>query len=189
MEDTARTDDHDCEGRVACLRNTSHLAPRTSPPDSSHPSSRLARRAKLGYKELKIWLAGKELVKAVYAKLRAFPQEERYALCDQLRRAVVSVPSNIAEGYGRDTHKDFAHFLSLATGSLYEVATQLDIAVDLGYIKPDAALDAQIVSLAQMLASFRTRLLSPPTPAPHTSHLAPRTSPPDSSHLAPRTSH
>ena len=72
-----------------------------------------------GYKRLKIWLASKELVKIVYTKIRMFPKEEQFALCDQLRRAVVSIPSNIAEGYGRDTHKDFAHFLSLARGSLF----------------------------------------------------------------------
>ena len=173
------TDVRDGDEREAGRQNTSHLAPRTS---------HSARSAKLGYKDLKIWLAGKELVKVVYSKLRSFPQEEKFALCDQLRRAVVSVPSNIAEGYGRDTHKDFAHFLSLATGSLYEVATQLDIAVDLKYMEPDPALDEQIVSLAQMLAAFRTRLLTTPTPAPHTSHTAPRTSH-TSSHLAPRTSH
>ena len=134
------------------------------------------RGAKLGYKELRVWLAAKELVKTVYAKLRTFPPEEKYALCDQLRRAVVSIPSNIAEGYGRDTHKDFAHFISMATGSLYEVETQLDIAADLNYMERDPALDEQIISLVQMLAAFRTRLLTSETPAPHTSHLAPRTS-------------
>ena len=177
MEDIIKTEGRDCEERGAGRQNASHSTPRIS---YSSPS------AKLGYKKLKIWQAGKELVKAVYAKIRTFPQEERYALCDQLRRAAVSVPSNIAEGYGRDTHKDFAHFISLATGSLYEVATQLDIAVDLSYMKPDPALDEQIVSLVQMLAAFRTRLLTSPTPAPHTSHLAPRTTSP---HHAPRTSH
>lgn len=122
-----------------------------------------------GYKRLKIWLASKELVKSVYAKIRMFPKEEQFALCDQLRRAVVSIPSNIAEGYGRDTHKDFAHFLSLARGSLFEVDTQLSIAVDLGYMKPDVELDNSIVELSKMIASFRTRLLTTPTPTPHSS--------------------
>ena len=154
------------------------------------------RGAKLGYKELKIWLAGKELVKVVYSKLRSFPQEEKFALCDQLRRAVVSIPSNVAEGYGRDTHKDFAHFLSLATGSLYEVATQLDVAVNLGYMKPDPELDEQIVSLSQMLATFRTRLLTTATPSPHSTRLKCEVRSAkcegreeETSHFAPRTSH
>ena len=119
-----------------------------------------------GYKELKIWSAGKELVKAVYAKLRTFPVEERYALCDQLRRAVVSIPSNIAEGYGRDTHKDFAHYLSLARGSLFEVATQIEIAIDLRYMERDEKLDEQINELSRMIAAFRTRLLTTDTPSP-----------------------
>ena len=102
----------------------------------------------------------------VYGKLKGFPQEERFALCDQLRRAVVSIPSNIAEGYGRDTHKDFAHFLSQAKGSLYEVDTQLDVAVDLGYMKRDAAMESKIDEISRMLSAFRTRLLTSPTPSP-----------------------
>ena len=116
-----------------------------------------------GYKRLKIW----QLVKIVYTKIRLFPKEEQFALCDQLRRAVVSIPSNIAEGYGRDTHKDFAHFLSLARGSLFEVDTQLSVAVDLGYMKPDVGLENSIEELSKMIASFRTRLLTSPTPTPH----------------------
>ena len=103
----------------------------------------------------------------VYGKLKGFPVEERFALCDQLRRAVVSIPSNIAEGYGRDTHKDFAHFLSQAKGSLYEVDTQLDVAVDLGYMKRDAAIESKIDEISRMLSTFRTRLLTTDTPAPH----------------------
>ena len=116
-----------------------------------------------GYKRLKIW----QLVKIVYTKIRLFPKEEQFALCDQLRRAVVSIPSNIAEGYGRDTHKDFAHFLSLARGSLFEVDTQLSVAVDLGYMKPDVGLENSIEELSKMIATFRTRLLTSPTPTPH----------------------
>ena len=126
-----------------------------------------------GYKRLKVWLAAKELVTMVYGKLKVFPQEERFALCDQLRRAVVSIPSNIAEGYGRDTHKDFAHFLSLAKGSLYEVDTQLDVAVDLGYMKRDEAMESKIDEISRMLSTFRTRLMTSPTPSPHSAHSTP----------------
>lgn len=126
-----------------------------------------------GYRKLKVWLASKELVKVVYSKIRSFPKEEQYALCDQLRRAVISVPSNIAEGYGRDTHKDFAHFIGNARGSLFEVATQLELAVDLGYMAADESLDDLIAQISRMLAALRTRLLTTDTPAPHS---APRTS-------------
>ena len=86
------------------------------------------------YKKLIIWQKAKSLVKAVYALTKTFPADERYALTDQLRRAVVSIPSNIAEGYGRASNADYAHFLAIARGSLYETLTQLEVAEDLGYI-------------------------------------------------------
>jgi four helix bundle protein len=66
--------------------------------------------------------------------VKKFPKEEQYALCDQLRRAVISLPSNIAEGSGRTTPKDQAHFYTIAYGSLMEVLAQLDIACELEYI-------------------------------------------------------
>lgn len=126
-----------------------------------------------GYKKLKVWIAAKELVAAVYGKLKGFPVEERFALCDQIRRAAVSVPSNIAEGYGRETHKDFAHFLSLAKGSLYELDTQLDLAVDLGYMNRDELLESKIDEISRMLSAFRTRLLTSPTPSPRSTRVVP----------------
>ena len=89
------------------------------------------------YKTLDVYTVAKELVIRVYALLRMFPQEEQYALCDQLRRAVVSIPSNIAEGCGRETEKDQTHFLNIAYGSLMEVLAQMDVAYDLGYVKKE----------------------------------------------------
>ena len=86
------------------------------------------------YKNLLVWQKGMELVKVVYALMKRFPRNENFRLCDQLSRAVVSIPSNIAEGNGRGSKKEFAHFLAIARGSLYETMTQLEIAVDLGYI-------------------------------------------------------
>jgi four helix bundle protein len=74
------------------------------------------------------------VVSQVYALIKKFPKEEQYALCDQLRRAVISIPSNIAEGSGRLTTKDQSHFYSIAYGSLMEILAQLDVASDLGYI-------------------------------------------------------
>lgn len=99
-----------------------------------------------------------ELTDAVYDLVRQFPADERFALSDQLRRAVVSIPSNIAEGFGRDTHKDFAHFLSQARGSLYETDTQLEIAVRRGFIKVDSVPASLIDEIKRMLSSLARRL-------------------------------
>ena len=89
------------------------------------------------FRKLNVYVKAKELVAKVYELLKKFPKEEQYALCDQLRRAVVSVPSNIAEGCGRETLKDQTHFLNIAYGSLMETFSQLDVACDLGYITND----------------------------------------------------
>ncbi len=86
------------------------------------------------FRNLKAYINAKDLVKQVYVLLKQFPREEQFALCDQLRRAVISIPSNIAEGSGRMTIKDQAHFYSIAYGSLMEVLAQLDVACDLNYI-------------------------------------------------------
>jgi four helix bundle protein len=87
-----------------------------------------------GFRNLNVYVKAKELVKQVYDLLKKVPKEEQYALCDQLRRAVVSIPSNIAEGCGRETQKDQTHFLNITYGSLMEIYSQLDVACDLGYI-------------------------------------------------------
>ena len=89
------------------------------------------------FRQLNVYVKAKELVREVYELLRRFPKEEQYALCDQLRRAVVSIPSNIAEGCGRETEKDQTHFLNIAYGSLMEVLVQMDVAYDLGYVKKE----------------------------------------------------
>ncbi len=89
------------------------------------------------FRKLNAYIYAKELVKKVYELLKKFPREEQYALCDQLRRAVVSLPSNIAEGTGRVSSKDQAHFFAIAYGSLMEVLAQMDVACDLGYISND----------------------------------------------------
>jgi len=86
------------------------------------------------YQELHLWQKAVTLVKQVYALTRTFPITEQYALTTQINRSVVSVPSNIAEGWARNSTKDFVRFLCIARGSLAEVETQLTIARDLGYI-------------------------------------------------------
>ena len=89
---------------------------------------------KYDFKQLDVYKEAKGLVKNVYAYMRKFPKEEQFALCDQLRRAVISIPSNIAEGSGRRSSKEQVHFLEIAFGSLCEVDCQLDVACDLGYM-------------------------------------------------------
>lgn len=89
---------------------------------------------KYPFENLNAWQESRKYVVEVYRLLEQFPQSERFALIDQIRRAVISVPSNIAEGSGRMSCKEKIHFLEIAYGSLMEVYCQLQIAVDLGYI-------------------------------------------------------
>jgi len=88
----------------------------------------------MNYIELDVWKYSRELVKLVYLLTKTFPKEELYALTNQIKRSVVSVPSNIAEGIGRQSNKETIHFLHIAKGSLYEVETQLYLSYDLDYI-------------------------------------------------------
>ena len=89
---------------------------------------------KFAFLDLRVYQESKELVKEVYNLLQKFPKFEVYALGDQLRRAVISIPSNIAEGSGRFSRKEKIHFIEIAYGSLAETLCQLDIAHDLGYV-------------------------------------------------------
>ena len=113
------------------------------------------------YRELDVWKQSMDFVEAVYKTLKTFPSEERYGICDQIRHAAVSIPSNIAEGFGRDTPKEFAHFLSIARGSLYEIMTQLEIASRLGYLASNSGLYPQAVSIGKMLNTLKKRLAAP----------------------------
>jgi four helix bundle protein len=89
------------------------------------------------YRELIAWQKSIELVTAVYEATQSFPKEEIYGLTNQMRRAAVSVPSNIAEGQGRGTPNELLHFLRIAHGSLQELETQLLIAERLSYLNSD----------------------------------------------------
>jgi four helix bundle protein len=86
------------------------------------------------HKDLLIWKKGIVLVIKVYELSKAFPSEELYALTNQIKRASVSIPSNLAEGYGRNKDKSFSHFIDISRGSLCELETQLIIAKELGFI-------------------------------------------------------
>ena len=105
------------------------------------------------YRDLIAWQKAIELVAAIYRVTRTFPKEEVYGLTSQLRRAAVSVPSNIAEGQGRKSKAEFRHFLHNAAGSLMEVETQVTIAGVLGYLSQDkeTALLGQTNELGRIL--------------------------------------
>ena len=146
------------------------------------------------FREFEVWQCSLDLVEMVYLKLKSFPKEEQYALCDQLRRSVTSIPANIAEGFGRDSHKDFSHFLTMARGSLYEVSTQLEIAVRLGYMNPDGTISTKMDSISKMIQSLQRTLSDstfPANQAPTTPHQAPTTphQAPSTNHPAPSTKH
>ena len=91
------------------------------------------------YRDLIVWKKSMDLVKEIYKLVKMLPQEERFALSDQMRRAAVSIPSNIAEGYGRNTTKDYARFLGIARGSIYELQTQIHICIMLNFISEQDA--------------------------------------------------
>jgi four helix bundle protein len=100
------------------------------------------------YKELDIWIKSRLLVKNVYLITKDFPKDELYGLVSQMRRCAVSIPSNIAEGYGRQYKKETIHFLHIARGSLYELETQLYISTDLGYL-PEPILNPLLLELEE----------------------------------------
>ena len=112
------------------------------------------------YRDLLIWQKGMALAKQIYAMTRAFPADERFGLTAQMRRAVVSVPSNIAEGQARHGRREFVQFLSHAEGSLADLDTQLTLAVELGYCRPSDADGsvATVAELQKMMASLRGKL-------------------------------
>ena len=103
------------------------------------------------YRDLVVWQQSMTLCQEVYALIRQFPQEERYALCDQLRRAVVSIPSNIAEGNGRDSRAEYSRFLAIARGSVFEVQTQLELAKRFGYVTIPSTVKALLTDVSKML--------------------------------------
>ena len=99
-----------------------------------------------------------DLCASVYALLKSFPAEEKYALCDQIRRAVVSIPSNIAEGNGRGSRAEYAHFLGISRGSLFEVRTQLELAERFGYCKLSDETTSLIEEISKMLYAMISKL-------------------------------
>ena len=115
------------------------------------------------FRDLRVWQLSKDIVIEIYRITEAFPRHETYGLTQQLRRAAISIPSNVAEGHGRGSRKEYTQFLTIARGSLCELETQLEIAIDLGYLARKE-LENQfnsIQSLSKMLHRLITSLKSP----------------------------
>ena len=110
------------------------------------------------YKDLKVWQKAVELTKLIYEITLIFPVEEKFVLTNQIRRASVSIPSNIAEGAGRNSSKEFIQFIAIATGSCYEVERQLIIAIELKYIKAAEEIFKLIEEIQKMLFTFSNKL-------------------------------
>jgi four helix bundle protein len=112
------------------------------------------------FRELHVWNKGMQLSLAVYRLTSKFPREEVYGLTSQLRRAAVSIPSNIAEGYGRNTRGDYKQFLGIARGSTLEVQTQLLIALELGFfdVQAHGEVEDLLNEVSKMLYSLMRKL-------------------------------
>ena len=112
------------------------------------------------YKDLVVWQKGMQLAKQVYQLTQSFPTEEKFGLVSQMRRAAVSVPSNIAEGQARNTTGEFVQFVSHAEGSLAELDTQLRLSVELGFCRESAVRSVQelVIEEQKMLKSLRRSL-------------------------------
>jgi four helix bundle protein len=109
-----------------------------------------------GFKGLDAWQKSMDLVETVYRVTRSWPDDERFGLTNQIRRAAVSIPSNIAEGHGRASNGDFQRFVAIAYGSLAEVETQFLIAERLDYLSASdaTALRKQCASVGQVIQGF-----------------------------------
>ena len=115
------------------------------------------------YRDLIAWQKSMDLVATVYAETKLFPKDELYGLMSQMRRAAVSIPSNIAEGQGRHSTNEFRHFLGNAQGSLYELETQVIISRRLGYLSPkgEEALLALAAEVGRILNGLVAALPAP----------------------------
>ena len=112
------------------------------------------------FKNLKIWQKSRVLVKEVFLLTREFPAEEKFGLTSQILRSAYSVPSNIAEGSGRSSNKDFSRFLDISLGSAFELETQLILASDINYLSEEQLLHIQdlLQEIQKMIYSFKTKI-------------------------------
>ena len=112
------------------------------------------------YKELEVWQKSIGLTSEIYTITKSFPSEEKYTLVSQLRRSALSIPSNIAEGWGRGSTKEYIHFLLISRASLMELETQIIISSKLNYItkKQQDNLEEKIISISMMLNKLISKL-------------------------------
>lgn len=112
----------------------------------------------MNHKDLDLWKKSMDLVETIYKLTQAFPDSEKFGLTSQMRRAAVSIPSNIAEGAARKGDKELIHFLHIALGSLSELETQYLIAIRLAFIKNEETIEEQMIDVKKLLLGFRNYL-------------------------------
>ncbi|WP_395051226.1 four helix bundle protein [Flavobacterium sp.] len=112
----------------------------------------------MNHKNLYVWIKSMDLVETIYKLTQTFPDAEKFGLTSQMRRAAVSIPSNIAEGSARKGDKELIHFLHIALGSLSELDTQYLIAVRLAFIEKEDAVQEQMIDVKKLLLGFRNYL-------------------------------
>jgi four helix bundle protein len=118
------------------------------------------------HRDLAAWREAMNLVEAVYRDSESFPPRETFGLTGQIRRAAISIPSNIAEGAGRNSPKEFLHYVGISCGSVAELDTQLELAVRLGYIKPNSPSMIQTDYVGRLIRALRKSLRQPITGSP-----------------------
>ena len=120
----------------------------------------MAERRPFRFEKLEIWQSARALAKLVYSLSASFPQREQFGLTSQLRRAVISLGANIAEGSGKNSDRDFARYLEQAYGSAMESASLIMLAIDLGYMKTQSASNAleQLHGLSNQIAALNRSL-------------------------------
>ena len=112
------------------------------------------------FQDLKLWQKSMEIAEEVYKITKNFPEEEKFNLISQMRRCSVSIPSNIAEGAGRNSNKEFLHFLSISNGSTSELLTQVLLSKRLGFLLNEKALVEKINEIQKMNYVLRKRLIN-----------------------------
>lgn len=112
------------------------------------------------FRELNVWKKSMDLVTEIYKITRSFPKEEQYGLTNQIRRCAISIPSNIAEGAGRNGNKEFSHFLSIALGSGFELETQLIIGKRLDFMESQIfeTIESELIEIQKMISGLQKSL-------------------------------